>query len=114
MRNLILPIIAVGILALSAAPGEAQPRGERPVDGAREGGPGEGEGGERRGPPQEAFQVCDGAHDGESCAFESPRGTVNGTCGAPPRASDFRLVCMPEGGPPGRGRGGDRGQGGGR
>ncbi len=39
-------------------------------------------GGERRGgPPQEAFDACEGKNDGDTASFVSPRGdTVNGTC----------------------------------
>ena len=60
--------------------------------------------GPRRGPPQEAFAACDGKSEGDSCSVETPRGTLEGTCGRPPRGEDERLVCMPPRGegPPSR------------
>jgi hypothetical protein len=54
------------------------------------------------GPPPEAISACDGLSDGDTCSFTSRRGDeIEGTCGTT-RGGDF--ACMPEGGPPGKGR----------
>jgi hypothetical protein len=48
----------------------------------------------RRGPPpDEAIVACEGLSEGDACSFESPRGTVTGTCVAPP--STTTLACAP-------------------
>lgn len=51
----------------------------------------------RRGPPQEAFDACDGASDGDSCTVETPEGEVEGECRVP-RHEDDRgdMVCVPD------------------
>lgn len=55
--------------------------------------------GKRRGPPQEAFEVCSDQTDGAACSFSGRRGDVAGSCIVPPQ-SQGELVCVPEGGPP--------------
>lgn len=49
-------------------------------------------------PPQEAISACNGLSAGSSCSFNTPNGTMNGTCGTPPASS--QLACMPAGGIP--------------
>ncbi len=56
--------------------------------------------GQRRGPPPEAIDACDGQAEDASCRFAGRRGDdVEGTCISPPGYEDT-LVCAPEGGPP--------------
>lgn len=62
---------------------------------------------QRMGPPQEAYDACSGSSTGSSCSFETPRGTLEGTCGTIPE-DDTQVVCMPSRG----GRGGNGMQGG--
>ena len=52
--------------------------------------------GERRGPPQEAFDACTGQSEGASCAFTATRGDVSGSCLIHPR--EQQLICAPAGG----------------
>lgn len=51
---------------------------------------------QKKGPPAEAFSICEGKTSGSSCSLETPRGTMTGVC------IDYRdegqLVCAPEGG----------------
>ncbi|NQT74390.1 MAG: DUF1566 domain-containing protein [Chloroflexi bacterium] len=47
-------------------------------------------------PPQEAINVCSDSSEGTPCEFESPRGTVIGTC----MKLEDECICVPEGGPP--------------
>ena len=79
--------------------------------GAQEGMRGRG----KRGPIPQAIEACANLEDGASCTFESPRGTIEGTCLNHPRVDG--LSCVPDGrfgkGPgkgfgrgPGPGRGG--------
>ncbi|GLS90228.1 hypothetical protein GCM10007916_12950 [Psychromonas marina] len=54
--------------------------------------------GERRQPPPEAFEVCEGQSEGDSVSITSPEGdTVEATC----KMMHDKLVAMPEGGPGG-------------
>lgn len=48
--------------------------------------------GARRGPPPEAFAACESQDEGSLCEFESPHGTLEGTCQTP---RGDRLVCVP-------------------
>jgi YHYH protein len=50
------------------------------------------EGGPSGGPPQEAFDACKGKREGSSCAVNTPRGNMSGTCRN--MRSDF--VCVPQ------------------
>ncbi|MEM9171122.1 MAG: hypothetical protein AAGA84_00300 [Pseudomonadota bacterium] len=51
----------------------------------------------RRGPPAEAFEVCEGQVTEAACAFVGRRGeTVEGVCVLPPRKETDKLVCKPE------------------
>jgi len=62
------------------------------------GGPGYGHGrrGHRRGPPQQAIDVCADASADDECSFESRRrGDMQGNCVDHPRIEG--LVCRPEG-----------------
>jgi len=47
-------------------------------------------------PPQEAIDACDGTCTGCACQFETPRGTVEGTC----QTIQGQSACVPQGGPP--------------
>ncbi|MCP4699663.1 MAG: hypothetical protein GY862_22860 [Gammaproteobacteria bacterium] len=65
-------------------------------------------------PPQPAIDACSGSSEGSSCSFQTPDGTINGSCGI----AENQLACMPAGGtPPDGGIGGgmppDDGTGGG-
>ena len=53
-------------------------------------------------PPQEAFEACDNASEGDACSVSFHGDTINGTCREFP---DGQLICAPEHmGPPGQGR----------
>ncbi|MBK1649325.1 hypothetical protein CKO36_12100 [Rhabdochromatium marinum] len=57
------------------------------------------QGGQRHGPPPEAFDACADQLEGAVCQFTGRRGkSVEGTCFTPP-GRDGELVCAPEGGP---------------
>ncbi|MDC0335596.1 DUF1566 domain-containing protein [Pseudodesulfovibrio sp.] len=58
----------------------------------------QGQGMQRSGPPQEAFDACDNKSQGDACTVQTPHGTLKGLC------SDMSdgTVCVPEGGPGGR------------
>ena len=43
-------------------------------------------------PPQPAIDACSGKATGASCSFQTPSGTLSGTCETPPGAS---LACVP-------------------
>lgn len=54
-------------------------------------------GGERRRPPQEAFDACNGKSEGTSVTITTPQGaTIKATC----KSFEGQLVAVPEGGPP--------------
>ncbi len=56
----------------------------------------------RKGPPPEAFTVCEGRSAGEQVSFETPRGdTLQATC----EEKRGRLVAVPEGHKPMHGKG---------
>lgn len=58
-----------------------------------------GGGGERRGPPPEAYEACADLAAGDSCAMTGRRGdTLQGSC-IVPKEDEETLVCAPEGGP---------------
>ncbi len=61
-----------------------QPQGGQPTQGGQ--------------PPQEAIDACIGLTQGAACSINTPNGTLSGTCGTPPNAS--QLACVPAGGPP--------------
>jgi len=71
---------------------------------------GRGRRGERRdGPPEEALAACEGVETGVTCSFETPFGSIDGTCSAGPDGSG-QVVCRPEWdgeGRPGGRRGGE-------
>jgi hypothetical protein len=48
-------------------------------------------------PPQEAINACIGQNSASACTFNTPDGTLNGTC----TQIESQLACVPEGGPPG-------------
>jgi predicted outer membrane repeat protein len=52
--------------------------------------------GNGNGPPQEAIDACNNLNIGESCFFDTPNGTVSGTC----QDMNNTTSCVPEGGPP--------------
>ena len=61
-------------------------------------------GGQRQGPPPEAYTACEGKSAGDKAEFVSPRGdTVTGTC----EEEGVRLVLRPDNPPE---RGGRRGR----
>lgn len=64
-------------------------------------GPPQGGDGERRGPPPEALEVCESVEVGTACSFEGRRGTLEGTCEAPPHG-EGALACRPADAPPPR------------
>ncbi|MGB5811851.1 MAG: hypothetical protein WBG86_15035 [Polyangiales bacterium] len=70
--------LAAGVLSLNFFV-----RAEPPGDSGRE----------RRGPPPEAFEACEGATDGDVCAVETPHGTLDGVCRETTRHEE--LVCVP-------------------
>jgi hypothetical protein len=49
-------------------------------------------------PPEEAIDACVGLTQGTACSITTPNGTLSGTCGTPPNAS--QLACMPASGTP--------------
>jgi hypothetical protein len=50
---------------------------------------------ERREPPAQAIEICQGLSDGSSCQMRSPHGdTVQGTCSTTPDGKYF--ACKPE------------------
>lgn len=51
--------------------------------------------GKRGKPPAEAFEICVGQSENNSCSFSSERGDVTGVCKAPPRG-EGELACVPE------------------
>lgn len=55
--------------------------------------PGPGGGGHHGPPPPEALQACQSSKDGDACAFDAPRGKVEGTCRTPPEQKE--LACVP-------------------
>lgn len=58
-----------------------------------------GSDGERRGPPPEAIEACDGAAMGDACSFSGRDGeAVRGVCWAP--EDDKPLACRPDDAPP--------------
>ena len=58
-----------------------------------------GEKGQRRGPPDEAFEACVELDENDACSVATPRGDMEGICIVPPRGEES-LLCAPEGGPP--------------
>lgn len=56
---------------------------------------------ERRQPPPEAFEVCEGQAQGDTVSITTPRGdTVDATC----QLMDQKLVAVPDNMPPPKGR----------
>lgn len=56
--------------------------------------------GQQQGPPQAAIDACNGLAQGSTCQFDTPNGTVSGTCNAAPNG---QTACKPAGGgPPGQ------------
>lgn len=50
-------------------------------------------GGDRRGPPPEAFEACEGLAEQDACPMVTPEGeAISGTCVTTPKEE---LVCMP-------------------
>jgi len=43
-------------------------------------------------PPPEARHACTNKSQGAGCSFQTPRGTINGVCGSPPRQNV--MLCM--------------------
>lgn len=49
----------------------------------------------RDGPPEEALAACEGVETGVTCSFETPFGSIDGTCNARPDGSG-EVACRPE------------------
>lgn len=49
----------------------------------------------REGPPEEALAACEGVETGVACSFETPFGSIEGTCSARPDGSG-EVACRPE------------------
>lgn len=89
MQKLRQPLLALGLLALSAA---AQASDNRPE-------PPGGKGGEPPAPPAEAVEACAGHTSGDACSFTGMRDeTLKGQCSTP--LNSKVLACRPD-------RGGD-------
>jgi hypothetical protein len=58
-----------------------------------------GLGGPPGAPPPEAFEACSGHAAKDACTVKLADKEIKGTCDAPP--TETRLVCRPEGAPPG-------------
>ena len=52
----------------------------------------------RRGPPQEALDACANLSEGDTCSFESQRGTMNGECRLSPQGQPPLACAPPRGG----------------
>ena len=52
--------------------------------------------GERRRPPQEAFDICKDKSEGEAVELSTPNGTIKAAC----KSIEGQLVAVPEGAPP--------------
>lgn len=52
--------------------------------------------GERRRPPQAAFDICKDKSEGEAVELKTPNGTIKATC----KSFEGQLVAVPEGAPP--------------
>lgn len=55
-----------------------------------------GESSQRKGPPKEAFTVCEGKSVNSSCTVTTPHGKESGTCQSSPKG-DGMVACVPEG-----------------
>jgi hypothetical protein len=64
--------------------------GETPPNGNGQAGGNSG-GGQGGTPPQPALDACAGLSEGAACSFQSPNGTINGTC----RATSSGTACAP-------------------
>jgi len=71
----------------SGMPSEGGLPGREPGQGGMPGG---------MAPPQEAIDACSDSSEGTPCEFDSPRGTITGTC----MKLEDDCMCVPEGGPP--------------
>ena len=91
MKHTVFTISLVSMLVISsisplwvwAQPGR---QGDRPPQGRQQRGM-------QGGPPQEALNACQSKQDGDSCQFESPHGTISGTC----QTIRNQIACVPEG-----------------
>ena len=73
----------------------------KPAQSGRQGGQ---QGSMQGGPPQQALNACQSKQDGDSCQFQSPRGTISGTC----QSIQNQMACVPEGMGPGGSQGGQQ------
>ena len=55
-----------------------------------------GQSSRRKGPPQAAFDACDGSGNGDACTVQTPRGQLSGMCRNTPEG----IACVPAGGRP--------------
>jgi len=104
MKRTLLTISLVSILVISIISPLwiwAQPsrQGGRSQQGRQQGGM---QGRPQGGPPPEALNACQSKQDGDSCQFESPHGTISGTC----QTIRNQMACVPEGMGPGGPQGG--------
>lgn len=87
-------LMGSGDSSFNKGPGSRQGSGsqQRRGPGGDSGGPGAGgPGGGRGGPPPEALSACKGSRDGASCSFNTPRGTIRGSC----RSIQSDMACVP-------------------
>lgn len=92
-RTLIKLLASAPSVALLAACA-GSPSGRAPGRNQQtRGGPGGGQ--RRRGPPEEAFEACNGKSEGDACAFSDRRENVEGVCEIPRRGEDG-LICSPD------------------
>lgn len=81
--------IFTGGAVTSTGGGQQQQGGggqQQPPDGGQQG----------QGPPQAAFDACNGLSAGATCTVNTPQGTLTGTC----TAFQSQMACVPAGGPP--------------
>lgn len=81
MKNTFIITMLCGAVLLAFSPAHAQKNGDTQ--------------GERRGPPPEAFSLCENKSSGSSCTMQTRHGNMSGTCKSP--RNDGKMVCVPEG-----------------
>lgn len=105
MKRTVLSISIISLLVVNmcipiwiwaqpeSRPGNRPPQGRSPQRGRQ----GRQQGVSQGGPPPEALDVCQGQQAGAACQFQSPHGTISGTC----QTIQNQLACVPEGLSPG-------------
>jgi hypothetical protein len=72
-------------MSVEVSGNEQQASGTNPGQGGQAVPPGQGS------PPSEALSACQGSSAGSACQFQTPKGTVNGTC----QLIQNELACVP-------------------